>query len=121
MNNNILEVVDKIPQIKSIQLYENDNNYIMEISYRPRYGYGYLYRGSVHGENPLDDYEYIVIGDLDAHDNGTILQQTEIRLRFPLAVCDIFINRHKDEETYMFLKSNNYEDNFKNKLVKLEY
>jgi hypothetical protein len=123
--DNILEVVNRIPQIDSVALYEKKDFYILTVSYTPRYGYGMISQGSSCHTNEIgvfDYYQFITISDIEADENWKIgdefKPQTEIRLRFPEIVYNMFMDRDKETESYIFCKSSFY--NYK-KLVRLSY
>jgi len=125
--NNILEVVNRIPQIDSVALYEKKDFYILTVSYTPRYGYGMINHGSSFhvggmGNENSDRFEFISISDIEAYENwksgDEFKPETEIRLRFPEAVYNIFMDRDKETESYIFCKRSFY--NYK-KLVRLSY
>ena len=125
--DNILEVVNRIPQIDSVALAEKKDFYILTVSYTPRYGYGMIGQGSAFnvggiGKENSDRFEFITIGDIEAFENWKVgdefTPETEIRLRFPETVYNMFMDRDKETETYLFCKRSFY--NYK-ELVRLSY
>lgn len=125
MSKNILEVVNRIPQIDSVALAEKKDFYILTVSYTPRYGYGMINQGSSYSsdENGVsDNYTFIMISDIEAFENwksgDEFKPETEIRLRFPKEVYNMFMDRDKETESYIFCKRSFY--NYKT-LVRLSY
>lgn len=102
----IVEVIDRIPQIKTVTLEENINCYILSVYYEPRYGHGCIYNGSSYGKN--DQYQFIAISDIDAwenwKDNDEFKPQSEIRLRLPKRAYFHSYCRDKECESYIFTK-----------------
>lgn len=125
MSNNILEVINRIPQIDSVELEEHNDFYMLRVSYTPRYGFGMVQKGSAFNvkiDGGYEDYDFITIGDIEATENWKVgdefTPETEIRLKFPEKTYDMFMDRNKETEIYVFCKESFY--NCK-ELVRLNY
>ena len=115
----MIKVINKIPQIDSITLEEKKDFYLLNISYTPRYGFGMVNNGSANCPND-GKYDFINIGDIEAWENCEIHKPiTEIQLTFPERTYDMFMQRDKETETFLFCKKSFF-SNMK-ELVSLNY